>query len=431
MLKSRYRAVRSISKNTTSKETFMLSEMQNNKSLQFYNSLSRIKEKYKWYRDSWANFPDLAYQKKYNAKDLKKIKFPPLCVDLELAAVCDLACPFCYRNFIATPDKIMKKELAFKIIDQCKELGVPSMKFNWRGEPLMHPNLSEIINYAKNNGVIETIINTNATHLNNKVSEKIIQSGLDILIYSFDGGTKETYEKMRPGRFKENTFEEVYKNIKNFNEMKLKLNSKFPRTQIQMIITKDTVNEIDSYYKLFSNIVDDVSVKNFTDRGENLDALSEDEKIKVMNFCESKKIKFKNYLRDSENNLYVSQSRLPCEQPLQRLMVTYDGVVSMCCYDWGSYYPVGYLDEKGFINGNKEYLKVKKLSDQKKRGYQMMNLKIPELLNEPEKKVSTVGEVWFGTEIQTVRDHHAKKEINKVSICKSCPFKETYNWQKV
>ena len=86
---------------------------------------------------------------------------------------------------------------------------------------------------------------------------------------------------MRPGRFKENTFEEVYKNIKNFNEMKLKLNSKFPRTQIQMIITKDTVNEIDSYYKLFSNIVDDVSVKNFTDRGENLDALSEDEKIKI------------------------------------------------------------------------------------------------------------------------------------------------------
>ena len=78
----------------------------------------------------------------------------------------------------------MKKELAFKIIDQCKELGVPSMKFNWRGEPLMHPNLSEIINYAKNNGVIETIINTNATHLNNKVSEKIIQSGLDILIFS-------------------------------------------------------------------------------------------------------------------------------------------------------------------------------------------------------------------------------------------------------
>ena len=56
MLKSRYRAVRSISKNTTSKETFMLSEMQNNKSLQFYNSLSRIKEKYKWYRDSWVNF---------------------------------------------------------------------------------------------------------------------------------------------------------------------------------------------------------------------------------------------------------------------------------------------------------------------------------------------------------------------------------------
>ena len=46
--------------------------------------------------------------------------------------------------------------------------------------------------------------------------ESIIKSGLDFMIYSFDGGTKQTYEKMRPGRFKKNNFEAVYNNIKNF-----------------------------------------------------------------------------------------------------------------------------------------------------------------------------------------------------------------------
>ena len=35
------------------------------------------------------------------------------------------------------------------------------------------------------------------------------------MIYSFDGGTKKTYEKMRPGRFKKNLFDEIYQNIKN------------------------------------------------------------------------------------------------------------------------------------------------------------------------------------------------------------------------
>jgi MoaA/NifB/PqqE/SkfB family radical SAM enzyme len=68
--------------------------------------------------------------KKFNESNLR-----PLCIDIETASVCDLACPHCYRQFIATPDKIMSKDLAFKIIDQASKLNVPSMKFNWRGEP--------------------------------------------------------------------------------------------------------------------------------------------------------------------------------------------------------------------------------------------------------------------------------------------------------
>ena len=89
------------------------------------------------------------------------------------------------------------------------------MKFNWRGEPLLNPKIYDYIKYAKEKGILETIINTNATNLTEKI-EKLIKSGLDLIIYSFDGGSKETYEKMRPGRFKQNSFEKVYGNIKNF-----------------------------------------------------------------------------------------------------------------------------------------------------------------------------------------------------------------------
>ena len=70
----------------------------------------------------------------------------------------------------------MSKKFAFKIIDQASKLKVPSMKFNWRGEPLLNPALPEIIDYAKKSGVLETIINTNATKLNFEMSNKIIDS---------------------------------------------------------------------------------------------------------------------------------------------------------------------------------------------------------------------------------------------------------------
>ena len=50
---------------------------------------------------------------------------------------------------------------------------IPSIKFNWRGEPLLNSKLPEIIDYAKQKGILETMINTNATKLNEEMSEKI------------------------------------------------------------------------------------------------------------------------------------------------------------------------------------------------------------------------------------------------------------------
>ena len=78
---------------------------------------------------------------------------PPLCLDIETAAICDLACPFCFREYMATPDKIIDEKLCFDLIDQAADLKVPSMKFNWRGEPLLNPKLPEFIKYAKKRGI--------------------------------------------------------------------------------------------------------------------------------------------------------------------------------------------------------------------------------------------------------------------------------------
>ena len=116
----------------------------------------------------------------------------------------------------------MNFELYKKIIDTAVKWKVPSIKLNWRGEPLLNPKLPKFINYAKTKGILEVSINTNATNLDKKRSNELIDSGLDLIIYSFDGGTKKTYEKMRPSRFKSNKFEDVLKNIRQFSELENK-----------------------------------------------------------------------------------------------------------------------------------------------------------------------------------------------------------------
>ena len=209
-------------KSVFDKKKFMIENMSSNKAFVYMaeqNKLSeneriellaKFKDKYEKYRDNWVNSLEV------------KNKTKPLSIDIEIAAICDLACPHCSREFLVTPDKVINFELYKSIIDQAVKLDVPSVKLIWRGEPLLHPRVKDLIKYAKESGIIEVIINTNGTNLYEKKANELIDSGLDQLIYSFDGGTKQTYEKMRPGRFKKNNFEDVYNNIKNFHEIRKK-----------------------------------------------------------------------------------------------------------------------------------------------------------------------------------------------------------------
>lgn len=437
-------AIENLSGSEKERIIWMINNMHNNKVYKYKTNnknkkqkkiiLKQLCDEYLKYRKNWLNQPSNSFKKKIFGKDFKKNKYKPLCFDLEVASICDLACGFCYRQYISTPDKIMSKELAFHLIDQASKLNIPSMKFNWRGEPLLNPQLPEIIDYAKSNGILETIINTNATKLDEKMSERIIKSGLDIMIYSFDGGTKETYEKMRPGRFKENSFENIYQNILNFSKIKKKLGSFFPRTKIQMILTNETRKVQKEFFNLFKDIVDEVSVKQYTERGGNLSELDEkfQEKIKNKKVSLIKKYgKDASLMKDSKGDFYISVGRLPCEQPFQRLLTTYDGKVGMCCYDWGATHTVGYLDKLSFENGDKEYQIVKNKSEKKLKGFEMMHLSMPEKNNLPKKKVQDIKSIWYGKEINKVRKAHIENTVDNINICKSCPFKETYKWEKI
>ena len=177
--------------------SYMKNNMKYNKAYN-YNKQKKIDyflSKFKDYRDNWIDQPNGCVEKKLLSNDLKKKNITPLSIDIEVSAFCDLACPFCFREAIVTPDKIIDEKFCFKLIDQASEMGVPSIKFNWRGEPLLHPKISKFIDYAKKRGIIDTIINTNATHLTEEKSKELINSGLDYIIYSFDGGTKKPMKK--------------------------------------------------------------------------------------------------------------------------------------------------------------------------------------------------------------------------------------------
>tara|TARA_B100001057_G_C22867979_1_gene957458 strand:+ start:5847 stop:7208 length:1362 start_codon:yes stop_codon:yes gene_type:complete len=392
--------------------------------------LKKLKKSFKDYRQKWNEQPKKIINEKIPNSNFKNQKLNPLCVDIEVASICDLACPFCFREHEVTPDKIIDEKFCYSLIDQAAELNIPSIKFNWRGEPLLHPKLPKFINYAKKKGILETIINTNATNLNEKKSKELIEAGLDSIIYSFDGGSKKTYEKMRPGRFKKNKFDDVYNNIKNFKKIKEQMKTPFPYTKIQMILTKETMNEIDNFFNLFENYVDDVSLSQYTERGGDLEALNELE-LKKYNekIIEQKLPKGTPYLKDVFGNIKISKGRKPCEQPFQRLMVSYEGKVAMCCYDWGAKHTIGYTNSKSF-NNKKDYTTVFEKAKNREKGFELLDrIVMPKEFNKPKQKLETIKDIWFGKEINKVRTDHLECNGINTEICRNCTFKDVYKWE--
>ena len=423
-------AVQSRTKNEIGRVDYMLRHADQNKAAKAVGDVGTL---YKEYRRRWRETPATAIRNKIYGEKFKALQKGPLCVDIETAAICNLACPFCYRQFIATPDKLMDINLYMKLIDQCAEIDVPSIKLNWRGEPLMHPKLPEMVKYAKDKGILEVIINTNAVLLTEKLSKKLIDAGLDLMIYSFDGGTKESYEKMRIGRYGENTFEPVVKNIRDFARIRNEMGSPFPRTKIQMILVEENHNEIESFFNLFEDCVDDVSLKAYTERGGDISDLDKESRLKVLEYLADQNLPDDTpYWKDKNSDILVSQGRLACEQPYQRLMVTFHGSVSMCCYDWGNEHPVGFLDDRAIKNSLKEYEKAKEKSEAGDFGYDhIKNLSLPKRYIKPNEVVQTLKEIWHGKAINTVRKCHVNGAVNAVDICKQCQFKETYAWKKI
>ncbi len=164
----------------------------------------------------------------------------PVEISVETTTKCNLRCPMCTREQLVPSLSNMDLELFKRIIDQGEkylELVVPMNL----GEPLMNPQIYEIIRYCKNKGM-NVLISTNGTLLNESNSRKLLESGVDYLIFSFDGASKEIYEKYRAGA----EFEKVRANLLSFFRMKREMKSR-THCVIQMVILKDNQGEIKAF----------------------------------------------------------------------------------------------------------------------------------------------------------------------------------------
>ena len=124
------------------------------------------------------------------------VPWAPVFANIEITTFCNFGCRHCARTVLCSTEKMMSKELFEQLLDR-----LPSayrVTLVGLGEPLMHPQLNELITLAKNRGHRVGMV-TNAQFLNSQYSAEILDAGLDSIVFSLDTVDPELLSQLRAG----------------------------------------------------------------------------------------------------------------------------------------------------------------------------------------------------------------------------------------
>lgn len=242
----------------------------------------------------------------------------PVHVDIELAGKCQLKCTMCgfgEGTFSKDRQGMMPRHMAHNVVLQASRRGAKSIKFNFRGEPGLCKFLPEMVEKAKQLGIVEVAINTNLTAFTEESLDRLCAAGLDLMIVSIDGIKAATYEKIRIGG--------------NFNRLLERLDylcakQNRPRVRLQMVEQE-------------TNRWEACQLMNHGVRG-----LGDEVKIQP-------------------NRWDNTGARKRCPQPYQRLVVAWDGKVFACCNNWKREFVVGKFPERNLYEIWNHSVKLRKL----------------------------------------------------------------------
>lgn len=261
------------------------------------------------YREAWED----------NPLEFKAADFP-LQLDIEVTGRCNLMCAHCVRHSRRTDVGDMDMDLYKRIVDEGVQHGLFAIIPHWLGESFLHPQLMDMIKYAKNNGVLDVRINTNCTLLDEAMANKVLDSGLDTIICSIDAVEEKTYNRIKFG----SDFYMVNENIERLIKLRDERGMRKPRIIVQMVDMKKNHEELLSFIDYWRVRADRVRVAAY----QSPDGRPND----------------KNRVKNAPGSIF------PCPQLWQRLVVSWDGMVYSCIGNNACRDPLGSVKESNLYD---------------------------------------------------------------------------------
>lgn len=190
-------------------------------------------------------------------------RIAPVTIDAAWTRKCQAACDFCYASMQASEGGEITRDIAFRFLDDCAEIGVKGVSLISDGESTVVPFYADSIVYGAEKG-IQIGIGTNGVVLKRRILEKILPS-LTYLRFNFSGGTRERYADIMG--LKPHHFDIVVQNVRDAMEIKRRLGLKLS-INLQMVVmgrhadqilpVARLAKELGVDYCIFKHTADDV-----------------------------------------------------------------------------------------------------------------------------------------------------------------------------
>ena len=119
-------------------------------------------------------------------------------IEIELTNRCNAACVMCPRSAMQRPLGEMTRRTLALLVERCRDFGIRSISLNGFGEPMLHSDYFDFAGRIKKHTGAILSTTTNVSLLPADSSRRLLDSGIDRIIVSFNGAGRETYERAMP-----------------------------------------------------------------------------------------------------------------------------------------------------------------------------------------------------------------------------------------
>lgn len=202
----------------------------------------------------------LIYHPDAVARWMKEENIYPIELEIGLTNACNHRCVFCAVDYTGYKPEKIDAEMLKTNLKELSAKGLKSIVYAGEGEPLLHKEVFDIINYTKSLG-IDAAVSTNGVLLTAEASKECLKS-LTWIRFSVAGIRNGTYDKIQQGR--SGDLDRVLLNMQD--AVKVKKDQNLTTTLgVQLLLLPDNKDEIVEMGKRLREIgVDYFTIKPFS-----------------------------------------------------------------------------------------------------------------------------------------------------------------------